>query len=340
MWVYKRAGRWLRRCWQGPVRPRAPRFRWIDLRPPSGAIRRTVSCWPMPRWRPALHPPVPQRRGDDSGRRPGKSKLRQRPAGIGAAAGAWRSDPDRELDVRPHLRPRGHRSRPGGEVTHLDGAEPRAMIVMRREDVLIGGPSADDLPPERLERDLAGLMRVSAAISAVRGLAALERPLIELIAEVVPADRGAVIPAAISAGKLRPPWPAAAGRRLADAAGEPPRDRSGAAGCRRRAGDECLIGRRARGAAGRLRQTSGCDLPGVGFTGPAVRRGAAAPPDVDRLGGGHRPRLTSSMPRRWPTRTAGCRRSSTSITTWSATAPRCGRSTGRSGGWRRAIRRC
>ena len=67
------------------------------------------------------------------------------------------------------------------------------MIVMRREDVLIGGPSADDLPPERLERDLAGLMRVSAAISAVRGLAALERPLIELIAEVVPADRGAVI---------------------------------------------------------------------------------------------------------------------------------------------------
>jgi Nif-specific regulatory protein len=36
-------------------------------------------------------------------------------------------------------------------------------------------------------------MRVSAAISAVRGLAALERPLIELIAEVVPADRGAVI---------------------------------------------------------------------------------------------------------------------------------------------------
>jgi Nif-specific regulatory protein len=52
---------------------------------------------------------------------------------------------------------------------------------------------ADDVPPDRLERDLAGLMRVSAAISAVRGLAALERPLIELVAEVVPADRGAVI---------------------------------------------------------------------------------------------------------------------------------------------------
>ena len=74
-----------------------------------------------------------------------------------------------------------------------DRAEQRSMIVMRREDVWIGGPSADDMSPDRLERDLAGLMRVSAAISAVRGLAALERPLIELIAEVVPADRGAVI---------------------------------------------------------------------------------------------------------------------------------------------------
>ena len=68
------------------------------------------------------------------------------------------------------------------------------MIVMRREDALSSrARRLVDLPPERLARDLAGLMRVSAAISAVRGLAALERPLIELIAEVVPADRGAVI---------------------------------------------------------------------------------------------------------------------------------------------------
>ena len=74
------------------------------------------------------------------------------------------------------------------------GEEPageRPMIVMRREDVFADGRSAGGLPPDRLERDLAGLMRVSAAISSVRGLVALERPLIELIAEVVPADRGA-----------------------------------------------------------------------------------------------------------------------------------------------------
>ena len=100
--------------------------------------------------------------------------------------------------------------RPGRRGDHLDGAEPRSMIVMRREDVLIGGPSASDVPPERLERDLAGLMRVSAAISAVRGLAALERPLIELIADVVPADRGAVILCGDHAGKSRPRWDAIA----------------------------------------------------------------------------------------------------------------------------------
>ena len=72
-------------------------------------------------------------------------------------------------------------------------AEERPMLVMRREEAYLTGPSTDDVPPDRLARDLAGLMRVSSAISAVRGLAALERPLIELIAEVVPADRGAVI---------------------------------------------------------------------------------------------------------------------------------------------------
>jgi transcriptional regulator with GAF, ATPase, and Fis domain len=67
-------------------------------------------------------------------------------------------------------------------------AEERPMMVMRREDAFLASRPAGDVPPDRLERDLAGLMRVSAAISAVRGLAALERPLIELIA-----DRGAVI---------------------------------------------------------------------------------------------------------------------------------------------------
>ena len=74
----------------------------------------------------------------------------------------------------------------------VEPAEAPPMIVMRREDAFLAAPPGR-LPPDRLERDLAGLMRISAAIGAVRGLAALERPLIELIADVVPADRGAVI---------------------------------------------------------------------------------------------------------------------------------------------------
>ena len=46
---------------------------------------------------------------------------------------------------------------------------------------------------ERLARDLATLMRTSAAINSVRGLVALERPIIELIADAVPASRGALL---------------------------------------------------------------------------------------------------------------------------------------------------
>ena len=78
--------------------------------------RDPANCGRAGRWigvAPALRPPVPRRSGHDSGRRPCESQLRQRPAGIGAAAGAWGPHPDRELDVRAHLRARGHRSRAG-----------------------------------------------------------------------------------------------------------------------------------------------------------------------------------------------------------------------------------
>jgi two-component system, NtrC family, response regulator HydG len=67
-------------------------------------------------------------------------------------------------------------------------------LVIRREDVFgdkrldTSGSSAD-----RLSHDLAALIRITAAVSAVQGLARLERPLLELIAETVPADRGALI---------------------------------------------------------------------------------------------------------------------------------------------------
>jgi len=75
----------------------------------------------------------------------------------------------------------------------LDAAPPRSMQVMRRDDALMGGTRLAHMSAARLARDLVGLMRVNSAINAVRGLVALERPLIELLAEIVPASRGALI---------------------------------------------------------------------------------------------------------------------------------------------------
>jgi Nif-specific regulatory protein len=67
------------------------------------------------------------------------------------------------------------------------------MVVLRREDVFEQSSSPPLVSPERLARDLATLVRTSAAINAVRGLVALERPIIELIADAVPASRGALL---------------------------------------------------------------------------------------------------------------------------------------------------
>ena len=75
----------------------------------------------------------------------------------------------------------------------LEAAPPRSMRVMRREDALMGGARLAHTSAARLARDLVGLMRVNSAINAVRGLVALERPLIELLAEIVPTSRGALI---------------------------------------------------------------------------------------------------------------------------------------------------
>ena len=68
-----------------------------------------------------------------------------------------------------------------------------STITMTREDVLVGGQVGREASAPRATRDLDALIRISGAISAIRGLVALERPLIELIADVVPANRGAVV---------------------------------------------------------------------------------------------------------------------------------------------------
>lgn len=69
----------------------------------------------------------------------------------------------------------------------------RSTIILSREQVFAGGLVPHDASVARLSRDLDALVRISAAISAIRGLVALERPLLELIADVVPATRGAVV---------------------------------------------------------------------------------------------------------------------------------------------------
>src|SRR5262245_37944344 len=66
-----------------------------------------------------------------------------------------------------------------------------STVVMRREDVIAASPEGSSA--ERLTRDLSALIRTTAAISSVRGFVSLKRPLLELIADVVPADRGAMV---------------------------------------------------------------------------------------------------------------------------------------------------
>jgi Nif-specific regulatory protein len=67
-----------------------------------------------------------------------------------------------------------------------------STTVMRREDV-IADAAVEGLPASRLARDFAAFIRTTAAINAVRGLVTLKRPLLELIADVVPATRGAIV---------------------------------------------------------------------------------------------------------------------------------------------------
>jgi Nif-specific regulatory protein len=72
----------------------------------------------------------------------------------------------------------------------------RSMVRLRREEVLsvLAEPvTATPTPPAQAKRDLNALLKISTALSSIRGLAALERPLLELIFEVIPAERGAVL---------------------------------------------------------------------------------------------------------------------------------------------------
>ncbi len=65
---------------------------------------------------------------------------------------------------------------------------PEDALYLRKERILSARPSR-----ERMARDLSTLLRIGTAINSLRGLDALQRHLLEMIFEVVPAQRGAIL---------------------------------------------------------------------------------------------------------------------------------------------------
>jgi transcriptional regulator with GAF, ATPase, and Fis domain len=78
----------------------------------------------------------------------------------------------------------------------LDATMVPANVVQLPREALYLEPEklASELEsPGRLARDVQGLLKVVSALSSIRGLIGLERPLFELILDVIPAERGAIV---------------------------------------------------------------------------------------------------------------------------------------------------
>jgi transcriptional regulator with GAF, ATPase, and Fis domain len=79
-----------------------------------------------------------------------------------------------------------------GHVLLVDDREPvRIVRELRREDVLLNDGARAMEWEHNL--DLAALLKVGTAISAVHGLVALRAPLLDLLLDIVPADRVALV---------------------------------------------------------------------------------------------------------------------------------------------------
>ena len=73
---------------------------------------------------------------------------------------------------------------------------PANVFQLRREDALYLEPDklASVLEsPDRMARDVQGLLKVVSAINSIRGLIGLEQPFFELLLDVIPAERGAIV---------------------------------------------------------------------------------------------------------------------------------------------------
>ena len=73
---------------------------------------------------------------------------------------------------------------------------PANVVQLRREEGLYFAPDklASVLEsPGRMARDVHGLLKVISALNSIRGLIGLERPLFELILDVIPVERAAIV---------------------------------------------------------------------------------------------------------------------------------------------------
>ncbi|MBI1949764.1 MAG: sigma 54-interacting transcriptional regulator [Acidobacteria bacterium] len=100
-----------------------------------------------------------------------------------------------------------------GEIVPSGGA-----AVELKEQGLVAGSTVElSTAPGRAARDLDVLLRISTAINSIRGVAALQRRLLESIYDVVPAERGAVL----LAGKGQEDFAAVFGLEKDGASGRP-----------------------------------------------------------------------------------------------------------------------
>ena len=105
-----------------------------------------------------------------------------------------------DLPVKSRMLQHGDRLRIGDAqfvfLTHEGDAASRSSEVNLDEAQVLSGPTLQiriDDPIYLMARDLSALMKISTTINAIRGLEDLLQRLLELLFEVVPAQRGAIL---------------------------------------------------------------------------------------------------------------------------------------------------
>jgi transcriptional regulator with GAF, ATPase, and Fis domain len=82
---------------------------------------------------------------------------------------------------------------PSSHVRFLETMMGKATIQLRKHDSIYLSPGKLPAVTDRLARDLKALLRIGTEISSIRGVNALQRRLLEMIFESIPADSGAIL---------------------------------------------------------------------------------------------------------------------------------------------------